>query len=59
MSVPDSDRPLTVCVVTCATQDTPVRNPVGKDAEMIMGMMGGPDRQEFLDKVEPLLIPPS
>ena len=46
-------------IFECATQDTPVRNPVGKDAEMIMGMMGGPDRQEFLDKVEPLLIPPS
>ena len=26
---------------------------------MIMGMMGGPDRQEFLDKIEPMLIPPS
>ena len=46
-------------IFECATTDTPVRNPVGKDAEMIMGMMGGPDRQEFLDKVEPLLIPPS
>ncbi|MAI81008.1 MAG: short-chain dehydrogenase [Deltaproteobacteria bacterium] len=46
-------------IFECATTDTPVRNPVGRDAQMIMGMMGGPDRQEFLDQVEPLLIPPS
>lgn len=44
-------------IFECATSDTPVRNPVGKDAEMIMGLMGDPDRQAFLDKVEPLLIP--
>ncbi len=46
-------------IFECATTDTPLRNPVGKDARMIMGMMGGPDRQEFLDKIEPMLIPPS
>jgi NAD(P)-dependent dehydrogenase (short-subunit alcohol dehydrogenase family) len=46
-------------IYECATSETPVRNPVGKDAQMIMAMMGGPDRQEFLDKVEPLLLPPT
>ena len=44
-------------IFACATQDTPVHNPVGKDAEMIMSMMAGPPRQEFLDKVEPLILP--
>ena len=44
-------------IFECATADTPVRNPVGQDAQMIMGLMGGPDRQKFLDQVEPLLIP--
>lgn len=44
-------------IFLCATQDTPVHNPVGKDAEMIMSMMAGPPRQEFLDKVEPLILP--
>ena len=46
-------------IYECATRETPVHNPVGKDAQMIMAMMGGPDRQEFLDKVEPLLLPPA
>ena len=46
-------------ILECATTDTPVCNPVGSDAEMIMGLMGDPDRQAFLDKVEPLLIPSS
>ena len=46
-------------IFECATQPTPVHNPVGRDAEMIMGLIGGPDRQVFLDKVEPLLLPPS
>ncbi len=46
-------------IYECATSDTPVHNPVGKDAELLMHMLGGPPRQEFLDKVEPLLIPSS
>jgi hypothetical protein len=35
----------------------PVHNPVGQDAQRTMHMMGGPPRQEFLDKLEPLLLP--
>ena len=46
-------------IYQCATESTPLRNPVGRDAEMIMGMMGEPDRQAFLEKVEPLLLPAS
>ncbi len=44
-------------IYECATTETPVHNPVGADAEMIIGMMGGPPRQEFLDNAEPLLVP--
>ncbi len=44
-------------IYACATTDTPLHNPVGKDAQLIMSMMGGPPRQEFLDKIEPLLVP--
>ncbi len=44
-------------IYACATTDTPIHNPVGKDAQLIMSMMGGPPRQEFLDKVEPFLLP--
>ena len=42
-----------------ATETTPVHNPVGGDAQMLIGMMGGPGRQAFLDRVEPLLLPQS
>ena len=44
-------------IFICATQDTPLQNPVGKDAEMIMGMMAAPPRQEFLDKLAPMILP--
>ncbi|MDJ0853493.1 MAG: SDR family oxidoreductase [Myxococcota bacterium] len=46
-------------IYACATTDMPVHNPVGKDAEFIVTMLGGPPRQEFLDKAEPLLLPSS
>lgn len=46
-------------IFECSTTDSSVRNLVGSDAERIMGLMGNPDRQAFLDEVEPLLIPPS
>jgi len=46
-------------IFECATHETPLRNPVGADAKMIVGLMGGPDRQVFLDAVEPLLLPAS
>jgi len=57
----DSSDPQEVAekIYDCATEATPVHNPVGKDAQMIMGLIGGPDRQDFLDKVEALLLPPS
>ena len=47
-------------IYECATTDTPVRNPVGRDAEMLTGMMvsAGP-RQAFLDQLTAMLVPPS
>jgi NAD(P)-dependent dehydrogenase (short-subunit alcohol dehydrogenase family) len=45
-------------IFLCATSDTPVHNPVGRDAQMLLSMIGSPPRQAFLDKVEPLLLPP-
>ena len=44
-------------IYACATTDTPVHNPCGKDAQLIMTLLGGPPRQEGLDKLAPLLIP--
>ena len=44
-------------IFVCATQDTPLHNPVGTDADMIMSMMATPPRQEFLDKLEPMILP--
>ena len=44
-------------IYECATSETPVHNPVGSDAQMLIAMMGGPPRQEFLDQAEPLLLP--
>ena len=45
-------------IYECATTDTPVRNPVGKDAELLSGLMAnaGP-RQAFLDQLEAMLAP--
>ena len=47
-------------IYECATTDTPVRNPVGRDAETLTGMMvsAGP-RQAFLDQLTAMLVPPS
>lgn len=44
-------------IFACATTDMPVHNPCGKDAQFIMSLTGGPPRQDFLDKVQPLLAP--
>ena len=44
-------------IFRCATSDTPMHNPVGSDAEMLAGMMNGAPRQEFLDKMEGMLLP--
>lgn len=43
-------------IYKCATEDTPVSNPTGKDAQMIQGLIGA-SRADFLSKVEPLLLP--
>ncbi|ABW25290.1 SDR family oxidoreductase [Acaryochloris marina] len=46
-------------IFECATQDTPINNPVGSDAEMLAGMIAKADsRQAFIDQVTPLLMPP-
>ena len=45
-------------IYECATSATPVHNPVGADAEMLSGMMSVGSRQDFLDKMEELLLPP-
>lgn len=45
-------------IFECATSDTPVRNPVGKDAEMLNGMMeSAGSRQAFLDQLQAMLLP--
>ena len=44
-------------IFECATQDTPVHNPVGADAQMLMGLMGGAPRQDFIAKMEAMLLP--
>ena len=44
-------------IFACATTDMPVHNPCGKDAQFIMSLTGGPPRQDFLEKVQPLLAP--
>ncbi len=46
-------------IYACATEERPVHNPVGNDAQLIMSMIGAPPRQEFLDEAEPLLLPPA
>ena len=45
-------------IYECATSDTPVHNPVGSDAAMLAEMMGQASRQDFLDKLEQMLLPP-
>jgi NAD(P)-dependent dehydrogenase (short-subunit alcohol dehydrogenase family) len=45
-------------IYECSTADTPVHNPVGADSQMIIGMMGNPPRQDFLDKMKGMLLPP-
>jgi NAD(P)-dependent dehydrogenase (short-subunit alcohol dehydrogenase family) len=44
-------------IFECATTDTPVHNPVGADAQLIVSMIGAPPRDEYLAKAEPLLLP--
>ncbi len=44
-------------IYECATGDTPVHNPIGADAQMIMEMMGG-SRQPFVDQLAGMVLPP-
>jgi NAD(P)-dependent dehydrogenase (short-subunit alcohol dehydrogenase family) len=44
-------------IYQCATSDTPIHNPVGADAEMLAGMISPTPRQNFLDKLEQMLLP--
>lgn len=44
-------------IFECATRETPVHNPVGADAQLIVAMLAAPPRDEFLAKAEPLLLP--
>jgi NAD(P)-dependent dehydrogenase (short-subunit alcohol dehydrogenase family) len=45
-------------IFECATSETPVHNPVGSDAIMLAGMMGQASRQDFLDKLGQMVLPP-
>ena len=44
-------------IFECATKDTPDHNPVGADAQILMGLMGEPPRQDFIVKLEQMLLP--
>ena len=44
-------------IYRCATSDMPVHNQVGRDAEMLMGLMSARPRQAFLDQVAAMLLP--
>ena len=46
-------------IYRCATSDMPVHNQVGRDAEMLMGLMSARPRQAFLDQLAAMLLPPS
>ncbi len=41
----------------CATQDTPIHNVSGSDAEMMIGMKNSLDHQEFIDKLSKMIMP--
>lgn len=41
----------------CATESTPIHNVVGADAEMLIGMRSSMPQQEFLQKLEEMLLP--
>ena len=45
-------------IYRCATQDMPVHNPCGSDAEMLVGLSQSPGRQVFYDNLSQLLLPP-
>ncbi|MDE0270225.1 MAG: SDR family NAD(P)-dependent oxidoreductase, partial [Gammaproteobacteria bacterium] len=45
-------------IYRCATEDMPVHNPCGSDAEMLVGLSQSPGRQPFYDNLTGLLLPP-
>ena len=45
-------------IYLCATQDMPVHNPCGSDAEMLVSLSQSPGRQVFYDNLSQLLLPP-
>ena len=44
-------------IYECATEETPVHNIVGADAEMLMGMINSMPRQDFINQIEAMLTP--
>lgn len=44
-------------IYQCATSETPIHNPIGADAVMLAGMISPTPRQDFLDKLEQMLLP--
>lgn len=46
-------------IFECATSDTPIHNPVGSDAEMIVGMLQSGSRQDFINQFEQMVFPTS
>ena len=46
-------------IYECATEETPIHNPVGADAELLDRMKNSMPQQEFLDKIAELLVPPN
>ena len=44
-------------IYRCATQEMPVHNPCGTDAEMLVGLSRSPGRQVFYDNLAGLLLP--
>lgn len=44
-------------IFKCVTEDGPINNPTGADAEMLTAMMGQETRQAFLDQLSTMLLP--
>ena len=44
-------------IYECATEDTPIHNPVGADAKLLIQMKSSMPQQDFLDKVGELMLP--
>ena len=44
-------------IFECATSETPTHNPVGSDSEMLVAMMEGGPRQDFINQFEQMVLP--